>query len=139
MNPTQIVWPVIVQALLTLTVLILLGPARSASMKERRQTLSDPDVRLSRNEWSEQATKISRNYANQFELPVLFYAVCAFALLVKAVDFPMLALAWVFAISRLIHAAVHVGPNIVMVRGLVFLVGAIAVGVMWVMLAIHLA
>ena len=36
--------------------------------------------------WPEDAAKCAANYTNQFEMPVLFYAVCAFALIVKGAD-----------------------------------------------------
>ena len=115
-----------------------MGPARSRSMREKRQDLDDTDVRLGRNPWSEQATKLARNYANQFELPILFYAVVAFALETKCIDYGMVAMAWVFALSRLVHAAIHVGPNIIKWRGAAFLVGVVALLAMWVRLLLHI-
>ncbi|MGE0700312.1 MAG: MAPEG family protein [Hyphomicrobiaceae bacterium] len=138
MQPTSILFPVLVQVGLTYAVLVALGPARSRSMHENKQQLTDDDVRLGRNAWSEQATKVANNYRNQLELPVLFYAVVAFALITSGVDLVMLVLAWVFALSRIVHAALHIGPNIVMLRGLAFLVGAAALLAMWAKLALHI-
>jgi hypothetical protein len=132
---TAIVYPVLVQVLLTFAVLILLGPARGRSMREARQRLTDSDVELGRNRWSDEALKISNNYKNQFELPVLFYAACALALILRHADPVMVGLAWAFAASRLVHAAIHIGPNIVRWRGLAFLVGAVALLAMWLRLA----
>ena len=37
--------------------------------------------------WPDDATKRAANFRNQFELPVLFYAVVAFALITKGADF----------------------------------------------------
>jgi hypothetical protein len=131
MSQSQIVLPAVVQALLSFVVLVLLGPARARSMRERKQTMEDADVRVGRNAWSEQALKISNNYKNQFELPVLFFAVVAFALILRQADAIMVGLAWVFALTRIVHAAVHIGPNVVVWRGLAFLVGAAALLAMW--------
>ena len=134
MSQSAIFFPVLVQALLTLAVLILLGPARARSMREQKQQLTDDDVRIGRNTWSEEATKVSNNFKNQFELPVLFYAIVAFALALKQADPVMTSLAWAFAVSRLVHAAIHVGPNVVMWRGVAYMIGAVALLAMWLLL-----
>ena len=134
MSQTAIFFPALVQALLTLGVLILLGPARARSMRETNQQLTDDDLRIGRNKWSEEATKISNNFKNQFELPVLFYAIVAFAIALKQVDSTMTGLAWAFAASRLVHAAIHVGPNVVMWRGVAYIIGAVALLAMWLLL-----
>ncbi len=136
---SAIFYPALVQVLLTVTVLILMGPARSNSMRVSGQKITDKDVELGRNAWDERATKIANNYKNQFELPVLFYAACAFALLLKQADGWVIGLAWVFAISRLAHTLIHVGRNVVVWRAAVFLVGALALLAMWLTLAVRLA
>lgn len=138
MKPTAILIPVLVQVVLTLGVLIAMGPARARSMRENGQKLTDDDVRIGQNKWSSQAVKVAKNYANQFELPVLFYAVAAFAMITSATDLLMVGLAWVFVLSRLAHTAVHIGPNVVMWRGTAFLVGFAALALMWLKLAIHI-
>ena len=135
MSQTQIVLPAVVQALLSIVVLVLLGPARARSMHEKRQSLDDADVRVGRNAWSEQATKVANNYKNQFELPVLFFAVIAFVLILRQADATMIGLAWAFALSRIVHAAIHVGPNVVAWRGAAFIFGASVLTVMWLLLA----
>ncbi|MFM9942054.1 MAG: MAPEG family protein [Hyphomicrobiaceae bacterium] len=134
MSQSSIAYPVLAQVLLTFAVLILMGPARSQSMRENRQQLTDRDVKIGQNVWSEQATKTANNYKNQFELPVLFYTACAFALLLKQADGLMVGLAWTFAFSRLAHAAIHIGPNVVIWRGAAFLFGAAVLLVMWLLL-----
>lgn len=138
MLQTVILYPTLLQAALTLGVLMLMGPAKSRSMRENGQTLEDEDVRLGRNAWSAEATKLTRNYANQFELPVLFYAVVAFAMITGGADLIMVGLAWIFALSRLVHAALHIGPNVIMWRGTAFMVGFVALVAMWLRLAIHI-
>ena len=138
MKPTAILFPVIVQVILTLGVLVVMGPARSQSMRDNGQKLTDDDVRIGQNSWSTQAVKVSKNYANQFELPVLFYAVVAFALITSAVDLLMVGLAWIFVLSRVVHTAIHIGPNVVMWRGTAFLVGFVALVLMWLKLTVHI-
>lgn len=138
MQPTAILFPVFMQVALTVGLLIVLNRTRSASMRERGQKLTDADVALGQNAWSPAALKASRSYSNQFELPVLFYAVAAFAMITSAVDVLMAILAWVFAISRLAHAVIHIGPNVIAWRASAFIVGLVAVVAMWVKLALHI-
>jgi hypothetical protein len=70
---------------------------------------------------------------------VLFYAVVAFALITKAVDIPMLAPAWLFVLSRIVHAAIHIGPNKVRWRTPAFALGFLVLVGMWLKLFMHVA
>lgn len=136
MLQTAILYPVFVQVLLTFVVLIRMATARGYVI--RRNPGSQPDIALGRFSWPEPALMAANNYKNQFELPVLFYALAAFAIMTRSVDYLMVVLAWVFVISRIVHAGVHLGPNILAWRGLSFLVGAIVLMLMWLMLAARL-
>jgi hypothetical protein len=134
---TAILYPVFLQVFLTFAVLVLMGAARRQSMIQNRNRLEDKDVALGTLTWNEDAHKRSKNFINQFELPVLFYGAVAFALILKQADGVMLALAWVFALTRLGHALIHVGANVVRWRGMLYLVGAAALLAMWVVLAVR--
>ena len=85
-------------------------------------------------DWDAAARKASNNYNNLFEIPVLFYLATAFALITRMVDVWILALAWVFVASRVLHSVVHLTTNIVNWRGPIFLVGFVTVVAMWVLL-----
>lgn len=69
--------------------------------------------------------------ANQFELPVLFYPLVLFLYATGDVSPAMLTLAWVFALGRIAHAAVHVSHKSVELRGMVFSINFLALGLMW--------
>ena len=88
-NQVAILYPVFVQVLLTFVVVLarwrLPGRARSATMDRQR---GNPDLAMGRVAWPDDAAKRAANYRNQFELPVLFYAVVAFALITKGADMP---------------------------------------------------
>jgi hypothetical protein len=88
--------------------------------------------------WPPAAEKRAANQRNQFELPVLFYAVVAFALITKGVDVVLLGLAWLFVVSRLAHAAIHVGPNRLRWRSPVFALGLLILAGMWLKLFLHI-
>ena len=134
---TAILYPVFLQVFMTFAVLILMGTARRQSMIANRNRLTDKEVALGTVSWSEEAQKRSKNFINQFELPVLFYAAVAFALILHAADTFMIALAWGFVLTRLGHASIHIGANVVRWRGLLYIVGALLLLIMWVLLAIR--
>jgi hypothetical protein len=134
MSDAQLLAPVLVQVFLTFVVLVLMGGARGRSLSASKRTLADRDVANGTVEWAEDALLRSNNFKNQFEVPVLFYAAVLFALYFKQADGVMVGLAWVFVATRVLHAIIHLGPNVVMWRGAVYLIGVAALAAMWVVL-----
>ena len=57
---------------------------------------------------------------------MLFFAVCFLLYLTKSVTDLAGIFAWVFSITRIIHAGVHLSFNHIMTRFLVFFAGGIA-------------
>jgi hypothetical protein len=139
MNQVAILYPVFVQVLLTIAVYVLLLAARARAVKTSDRVRGSPDLAMGRFAWPEDADKRASNQRNQFELPVLFYAVVAFALIVRGADLLMVILAWAFVVSRLLHAAIHIGPNKLRWRSPAFAVGLIVLAAMWVKLFLHVA
>lgn len=74
--------------------------------------------------------RISANLSNQFEWPVLFYAVCII-LLNGETERAAVGLAWVFVGGRILHSAVQIGTRNVRLRGIVFTLNFLAVLGMW--------
>ena len=139
MNQITILYPVFVQALLTIVVGGLMAVARARAVAVMDRKRGNPDLALGRVVWPEDAAKRAANYSNQFELPVLFYAVVAFALIANGADLLMVVLAWAFVLTRIFHAAIHVGPNKVRWRSPVFAIGFLIVLAMWIKLFLHVA
>ena len=139
MTQIAILYPVFVQVFLTLAVLASLAVARARAIRTMDRQRGNPDLAMGRAAWPEDATKRAANFRNQFELPVLFYAVVAFALLTKGADLPMIALAWLFVLTRVIHAAIHVGPNKVRLRTPAYALGFLILLIMWIKLVVHVA
>ena len=135
MPQNLILIPVLAQILLTLVILAMLPVARRRSMIERRQRMQDMAL-AAKTDFNAQAQKIAACFSNQFELPVLFYVATAFALITRSVDAWMLGLATVFVLSRIAHAIVHIGPNIVAWRFAAYAVGLLALIGMWARLAL---
>ena len=74
----------------------------------------------------------SDNLKNLFEIPVIFYALALYLFVTARVDATYVGAAWVFAIFRVLHSAVHCTFNLVMLRFYLYLVSTVAV---WFMLA----
>ena len=138
-NQVAILYPVFVQVLLVVVVGVSMAGARARAVKTMDRQRGNPDLAMGRVDWPDDAAKRAANYRNQFESPVLFYVVVAFALITKGADSLMIALAWLFVLTRIVHAAIHVGPNKVRWRSPAFALGFLIVAVMWIKLAMHVA
>jgi hypothetical protein len=136
-NQTAILYPVFVQVFLTLAALASLAVARTRAVRSMDRQRGNPDLAMGRAAWPDDATKRAANFRNQFERPVLFYAVVAFALITKGTDFLMLVLAWAFVLTRVLHAAIQVGPNKVRWRTPAYALGFLILALMWIKLALH--
>ncbi|BES69114.1 MAPEG family protein [Marinobacter nanhaiticus D15-8W] len=136
MNPSLILWPVLAQILLTIAMYVLLGVRKNEALKlgqvNRRETALDNRA------WPANVVKVSNNIANQFELPVLFYVLCLLLFSVQKVGWLALVLAWVFVVSRYLHAAVHTGKNVVPLRTQLFVVGLVCLLLLTFLAAWHL-
>ena len=137
MTQVDILYPVFVQVLLTLAVYGLLAAARARAIRTMDRQRGSPELAMGRVAWPDDAVKRADNQRNQFELPVLFYAVAAFALLTKGADTLMIVLAWLFVLTRIVHAAIHIGPNKVRWRSPAFALGLLILAVMWIKLFVH--
>ena len=137
MSQVGIMYPVFVQVLLTIMVYGALFAARARAVRGMERKRGTPDIAMGTVAWPDDAAKRANNQRSQFELPVLFYAVVAFALILKGADTIMIVLAWLFVLTRLLHAAIHIGPNKVRWRSPAFALGLLIVAVMWIKLLLH--
>ncbi len=128
-----------VQVLLVVVVGMSMAAARARAVKTMDRQRGNPDLAMGRFAWPDDAAKRAANYRNQFEAPVLFYAVVAFALITKGADTLMIVLAWLYVLTRIVHAAIHIGPNKVRWRSPAFALGFLIVALMWIKLALHVA
>lgn len=126
MNPggLSLIWPVLAQVALTFVVLFIMGHHRRRALSAKE--VRPKDIALSGEAWPAKARQAANNYANQFETPVLFYVLAIMAIHVGATGWLMTGLAWLFVVSRVVHAYVHIGSNDMRLRPLVFTVGCAA-------------
>lgn len=125
--------PVLVQALLTFVLMFWMGFERYRAYRDRQVQMGPPGTRPV---WTGRAGTISNAFHNQLEMPMLFYAVAAFALITDAADWEMTALAWVFVALRLVHAAIHTTYNYIPHRFFAYLASNVALIAIWVNLGI---
>lgn len=130
MSIHAILMPMFVQVGLTFVLLFWMGALRFQAL--RAGQVDAEKVRLREPHWPPRVLQIANAYHNQLELPVLFYVVVLLAFASKTLDGTLLVLSWLFVLSRLAHAYVHVTSNRLDRRTGVFSVGAIALLLMWV-------
>ncbi len=118
-----IYWPVLALILIPILVLLLNGKRKNDAVKtgdfDRERAAMDNEA------WSKPVVLTSKNLANQFQLPVIFYVLCLVLASLDAVDILTLVVAWLFVASRYAHAYVHVSTNYVPNRLRAFLLGAV--------------
>jgi hypothetical protein len=71
--------------------------------------------------------RIRLNLANQFELPVIFYALALLLIALGKVTVVDVVAAWVFVAGRIIHTLVQTLTNNVPLRGQIFMINFLAV------------
>lgn len=136
MNLHAILLPVFVQVALTFALLFMTGARRFAAL--RKGYVRIPDIALGQRAWPGRVQATSNAFANQFELPVLFFALVPLAIITRKADIVFVALSWVFVVTRLVHAAIFVTTNDVRQRFGAFVVGALVLLIMWLVFALRI-
>lgn len=126
MDVTALYWPMLTQ--IGLSLLILFWLAYSRVSRIAKQGMAE----IRKTGFPVHVNNASDNFKNQFEVPVLFYALCFYFILSGTVTPLVLTLAWVFAGGRVIHALIQLTKNIIFpYRFLVFLLTVISVVAMF--------
>ena len=82
-------------------------------------------------------TKTTRNFNNQFEIPVLFYVVATLYISFDLESFFAIAVAWSFVIFRFAHSYIHLTYNNIIHRMLTFWLSFLCVLILWINLLIQ--
>jgi hypothetical protein len=82
--------------------------------------------------WPQRVRLLGNNFDSQFDTPMLWYAVCAFIVILKFEDLAFVAMSWAFLASRIWHTYIHTSSNYVPTRMKVFLFGFFTVVAMWI-------
>ncbi|AWN45881.1 hypothetical protein DK419_05740 [Methylobacterium terrae] len=133
MSAKAVLAPVFVQVLLTFCLLLWTGRVRFAAARAGAVRLKD--ISLGERSWPAPVQQVSNAFANQFELPVLFYVLTGLALATRTADHLFVGLAWLFVLTRIVHAGIYATTNVVIRRFQAFLAGAIVLMAMWLVFA----
>ena len=136
MSVTAILLPVFVQIGLTFVLLFWMGRSRIAVI--RTGDVKVGDIALGERNWPTRTQQIANTFQNQFELPILFYALVALALITRKADLLFVAMSWLFVTTRLVHAGIYTTSNRVQQRFTVFLIGALILMLMWILFAMRI-
>ena len=125
-------YPMFAMVLLTFAVAIRLFSLRVKAVKAGKMRLSQ--FRLNTGETPDDMAQAARNYANLFEVPMLFYTAGAIAIALGIQTLPLIIAAWIFVIARCIHSWIHLHSNNVINRMRAYMLGNICILVIWCLL-----
>jgi len=137
MSPTEAtIWPMIAHVALVVVLYLLLSARRMRAVREGR---ARPEQFRENREEPADSLLVRNSIANQFELPMLFYAASILLYLVDADNPVTVAGGWLFVALRYAHAYVHVTSNRLRYRRPLFIAGMLVLVLLWVWLAVWLA
>lgn len=126
----KLIYPALAQILWSFVVLVIMFQRRRKAFASREVDLAD--VAVSTERYPDPARLAAANFSNQFETPVLFFALVLIAIHVGATGYVMAALAWLYVATRVVHTLIHTGSNRLQNRALVFAIGIAALVFMWI-------
>lgn len=114
MAPQSIIWPMLVQILVTLLLYVPLVQRKKAAVAANVVDLKKASVDESA--WPNPVRLVNNNLRNQFETPLLFLGLCLYFYASASVSPLVLGLAWLYVGLRLGHCWVHINSNYVPTR-----------------------
>ena len=128
--------PVFVQVALVFVLGVIMGVRRYEAVKAGQ--VRAEDVTMGQRNWPLRAQAASNAFSNQFEVPLLFFAIVPLAILTRKADLFFVAASWVFVVSRIAHAGVYLTTNRIAHRFVAYAVGVTALLVMWFVFAVRI-
>ena len=136
MSIQMVLLPVFVLVGLTFALLLWMVGARRGALVGGETKIRD--IALGQPNWPTRATQIGNCFANQFELPLLFYILIAVALPLRHADLFIVLMSWVFVVTRFVHAGIFVTSNDLGRRSLAWLAGVLVLFAMWIYFALRI-
>ena len=125
---------ILLQMVITIWCYAQMSRARMAGYKEGRTT---PEIYKAVGDSEPEEIRVyTRLVANQFEMPVLFYALVVTGLAIGATSWITVVLAFIYILMRYLHAKEMMGDHVVMRRRKIFIQSARIILFMMVELAI---
>jgi hypothetical protein len=129
MSLQAVLLPLFVEVILTFVLMLRMGLLRQRDYGSG--AVKPQDIALREPKWPTLTAQTANSFSNQFELPVLFYVLTILEWVTRQAGLLFVVLAWVFVICRLLQAYVHITSNTVRLRGAFYIVGAVALMLMW--------
>lgn len=131
----QIIYPMFALVLLTFAVGLGLGISRLISASKGHV---DPRYfkLFTGYDAPDNIVKISRNFSNLLEAPVLFYVLGTLVVALGITSSTILVFAWCFVALRVVHSIIHITYNNPFHRFLAYLLSSSLILIMWVELVI---
>ena len=127
---TAILLPVIALVLLTAVVWVRLYVERIRELRQRRIDPQSLATSASAGQ-TMQRVQASDDFKNLFEVPVLFYALCAVLASAQQVSAFFVIGAWVYVALRCIHSFIHLTYNRVIHRFAVYVLSTVILFILW--------
>jgi hypothetical protein len=118
MNIHDILLPVFVQVALIVVLALVMGARRLAAVRAREVRATE--VSMGERAWPARAQWAANAFSNQFELPVLFFALVPLVIITRKADL------------------IYVTANRVPYRFAAYLVGAVALILLWIEFAVRI-
>lgn len=129
--------PVFVQVLLTSLVMIVMGRRRFRAAKNKEISMSAFKT-MDLTGANAQVIATSRNFDNQFQMPMLYLFSVVFILQLGLADWGFVLLGAAFVLLRIWHTLIHIGSNALQARFRVFLLGCLVLWIIWLRLLVLL-
>jgi hypothetical protein len=129
MSLQAVLLPLFVEVILTFVLMNWMGVLRRRDFSSG--AVQPQGVALREANWPRRTMQAANAYANQFELPVLFYVLTILEWVTRHAGYVFVILAWIFVICRLLHAYVHITSNVVRWRSMFFSIAALVLMIMW--------
>lgn len=126
---SAMLYPLYAQVLLTFAVMLWTFYTRVRALRQRE--LNYGYLRLMQGAAPEVVQKATRQFANLFEMPVLFFTLCLLCVVKGFEDNLQVILAWVYVLLRCVQALIHLSYNHVLHRVIAFSLSNIVLLILW--------
>ena len=138
MSAASLIYPMFAMVLITVFVLVALFRRRMHAV--RGGEVSSRYFRIYQGAAEpESAAKAARHFSNLFEAPVLFYVACLAAMVLRLDGLLPVLLAWLYVLTRGVHALVHLGSNRLRHRIAIYGISWLVLLVLWIVIVVAVA
>lgn len=128
----NIIWPAFAMVALVFAVWFTLIWQRMGHIKRNPPPAGDFASREAAGQYFAPAAMPADNFANLFEMPVLFFVAIALLIVTRQATLAQIVLAWAYVLLRAVHSFIHIGPRNVRARFFAYLASCAVLLAMWV-------